>query len=113
MSKQSELVNLIFTTTGSNVYFDQKPNGVKKCFVWHQISSNPVKNHQMIDHEKTRFQIDCYGDSFNFVETTASMVIAALDNNKTNFIYANYLNGFMDVDSETGLYRFVLDFMVE
>jgi len=112
LSKESNLVSLITTSTGSPVIFAVKPVKVDHCIVWHLISSIPVKNHLNIGHENSRFQIDVFGTSLDDIETTASKIIWAVDNNRTDFMYANYLNGFSMVDDETNLYKYVLEFMI-
>ena len=108
MTKLESLVSLF----GGVLFAYERPNNYKNCVVYKQISSNPIRTHNSTVFEKTRIQIDCWGESMNISRNLADQIKDVLDLNKTNFNLAYLINDFTVKDLETGLFNTILDFYI-
>jgi hypothetical protein len=109
---ETTLVTLL-RTLGYPVYALSVPtDGTYPCIAFQRVSTLPIRSHQGNEMERPRFQISCWGNTYAVAKTISEAVKTALDLNQTNFELATKENELDDLETETKLYRKILDFYV-
>jgi hypothetical protein len=111
MDKLETLVSVL-TSASIPCYAYEKPKGVDSCITYHLISSQPLRDNKKVIWEKSRVQIDVWGESLSACRTLAGQVKGLLDNDSTHFKLSQYFNDFCEKDTENGLFRNVVEFFI-
>lgn len=107
------ILKTLLKTLGYPVYVLSVPaNGTYPCIVYQRIDTLQNRSHSGNSLEKPRFQISCWGKTYDSAKTVAEAVKAALDLYKTNFKLVVKDNELDDMDVESNNYRKILDFFV-
>jgi hypothetical protein len=112
--KLQTLLNVLNSLSGSPVVVAlEKPQNKPNCIVYNVISEQPIHSiDKTLLAEKTHVQLDIWGDSMTKVMTLTTAVKSKLDINNTDFILCYEDNGFLVKDSESNLFRYVIDFYI-
>jgi hypothetical protein len=107
------ILKTVLDTTNYPVYSLSVPtDGSYPCVVYQRISTLQLRTNEGNALEKCRFQVSCWGSSYAEAKTVSEAVKTALDLNQINFKLATKENEIDDKETETNLYRKVLDFFV-
>jgi hypothetical protein len=106
-----DTLKTLLKTLGYPVYAIAVPtDGTIPCIVYQRISTLQIRSHQGNEIERPRFQISCWGNTYAVAKTISEAVKTALDLNQINFKLATKENELDDLETETKLYRKLLDF---
>lgn len=112
-TKLETLVSTISNSTGTpKIYAYEKKKDENNCIVYKLISTVPVKTHEGTLFEKSRIQLDVWGDTLAKSRALADKMKILLDNNVTNFKISYLSNDFTVKDIETGLFQTILEFFI-
>lgn len=104
------------TSLNKQVYAVRVPTGIKPPYiVFFRVSSERVYTHDGADElQRPRFQIDCYGDTYEAARSIANQVILALHQlSATSYIKVAQIDDEQDeFDEQARLYRVILDFYI-
>ena len=101
-----DILKAVLKTTGYSVYALSIPsNGDIPCIVYQRISTLQIRSHLGNEMERPRFQISCWGKTYEEAKTVSEAVKTALDLNRINFKLATKENEIDDKELETNLYR--------
>lgn len=87
-------------------------NGTFPCVVYQRISTNPQRTMSGNGLEKVRFQLKCWGTTYESSLGNAKAVKTKFDLNQTNFVLSTRENEFTTKEIESGLYSTVLEFFI-
>lgn len=108
-----ETLVTVLKGTGKNVYaISVPPNGSYPCIVYQRVSTSHIRTHSGNELKRPRFQISCWGKSYSEAKALSESVKALLDLNKVNFELATMENELDEQETETKLYRKILDFFI-
>lgn len=106
-----QTLKTLLSNIGYPVYALSIPsNGTIPCYVYQKISSVEIRSHSGNELERARFQVSCWGNTYEQAKTLAQAVKTALDLNKINFKLATKENEIDEKETESNLYRVIVDF---
>ena len=98
------------TLTGYEAYPLIKPSKVTlPCMTYKKISGIEHRSHSGTDARQSRYQIDCWGDTYAKAKNLAETLIAGLDGNKTNWKLSTVENELEVMEEEENLYRVIIE----
>lgn len=112
MSIEETLKSFLETQTSKSVFANEKPIGNNSCLVYKRVSTKPYRTHSGRSLEKTRIQINCYGQTKKGARDLAEEVKNNLDCNTSTFKTSILENDFDVKEIEENLYIVYLDFFI-
>ena len=101
-------------TSITNVFLSQAPQITTKPYITiNKVSAPRGETHEGRDGTVVaRFQLDIYGDSYQQVKLLAGLAYSLCEQTDTSIASIELENEFDDYETDTKLFRVVLDFIV-
>lgn len=101
------------TLTGVNLYPLAIPSDATYPVAsYQQISDRPIRTHAGNAARRVRYQINCFGKTYESSNNLATTVKGLLDLNTTNFLVATKENEIQTKEAESGLYSTLIEFFI-
>lgn len=102
----------VLSSSGSTVYFGEKPLDNDECIVYSLISTVPIDSHDGNLFDKYRIQLDCYSSNLAKNQLMFTKIRSLLDNNRTDFMLSYLSNRFILKDIQPDIVRSVVEFYI-